>query len=257
MYKYLSLTENLQEMMVMLKSLPAYTLVFDKKNNLVEINESALKFLKLSNIEEFNVRKDEVFPTHDYIKTIIRELKQGKIVRHARTLLKYVDDSQVVVELCACMINGSSKDLFLFQLFEISPSVGWNLGSFTSFALRSDNPEDTSSESSKSVKWISNSKNVLVESKKNIEKESQWKRSIESSSQGVRRTKYRKLTKLEMLVSELMSLDMPISEIATITNKTSLAIRIIIRRISEKQRLNIQKGVNQDSLENSYMSNSD
>jgi len=56
-----------------------------------------------------------------------------------------------------------------------------------------------------------------------------------------------------MLVSKLASLDMPISEIATITNKTNLAIRIIIRRVAEKQRLNIQKGVNQDSLDNSYM----
>ena len=255
MYKYLSIAENLQEMMVMLKSLPAYTLVFDKKNNLVEINEPALKFLKLSNIQEFNARKDEVFPTRDYIKTIIRELKQGKTVRHARTRLKYVDDnSEVVVELCACMINGR-KDLFLFQLFEISPSVGWDLGSFTSYINKSGNLEDDFSRLPKSVNWVTNSKNILVEYEKNKEKESRLKRLTESSSKEFGRPKYRKLTKLEMLVSKLASLDMPISEIATITNKTNLAIRIIIRRVAEKQRLNIQKGVNQDSLDNSYITN--
>jgi len=252
MYKYLSIAENLQEMMVMLKSLPAYTLVFDKRNNLVEINEPALKFLKLSNIQEYNARKDEVFPTRDYIKTIIRELKQGKTVRHARTLLKYTDNSEVVVELCACMINGR-KDLFLFQLFEISPSTRWDLGSFTSYTMKSGNLEDDSSRLPEPVNWVTNSKNILVEYEKNKEKETRLKRLTENSSKEFGRPKYRKLTKLEMLVSKLASLDMPISEIATITNKTNLAIRIIIRRVAEKQRLNIQKGVNQDSLDNSYM----
>jgi hypothetical protein len=252
MYKYLSIAENLQEMMVMLKSLPAYTLVFDKRNNLVEINEPALKFLKLSNTQEYNSRKDEVFPTRDYIKTIIRELKQGKTVRYARTLLKRVDDSEAVVELCACMINGR-KDFFLFQLFEISPSVGRNLGSFTSYTEMSGNQEGNSSQLPESVNWVTNSKNILVEYEKNKEKESRLKRLTESSSKEFGRTKYRKLTKLETLVSKLASLDMPISEIATITNKTNLAIRIIIRRVAEKQRLNIQKGVNQDSIDNSYM----
>jgi len=59
MYKYLSITENLQEMMVMLKSLPAYTLVFDKKGNLVDLNRPAQQLLKISNVQEFNAGQNE------------------------------------------------------------------------------------------------------------------------------------------------------------------------------------------------------
>jgi len=65
-------------MMVMLKSLPAYTLVFDKRSNLVEMNQPAQQLFRIKNVQEFNDRKDELFPNRDYIKMIIWELKQGK-----------------------------------------------------------------------------------------------------------------------------------------------------------------------------------
>jgi len=253
MYKYLSITENLQEMMVMLKSLPAYTLVFDKQSNLVEINEPALKLLNISNVQEFNEKKDEVFPTQDYIKTIIRELKKGNTVRHAKTLLKYGNDSQAIVELCACMINGC-QDLFLFQLFEICPPIYANLGSFTSYAMVDNNHE---SESSQIVDWVTNTKNVLVASKRGKAGERRNKRLVENSTRHLEKTKYRKLTKLEELVIKLMNLNMSILQIATVTNKTSLSIRIIMRRVAEKQKLNSRKEVGHDSLDYAYLSNQD
>jgi len=62
----------------MLKSLPAYTLVFDKRSNLVEMNQPAQQLFRIKNVQEFNDRKDELFPNRDYIKMIIWELKQGK-----------------------------------------------------------------------------------------------------------------------------------------------------------------------------------
>jgi len=70
-------------------------------------------------------------------------------------------------------------------------------------------------------------------------KDSRIKRTVDSGSMQL--TKYRKLTKLEELVNKLVSLNMSVSEIATVTNKTNLSIRIIIRRVSEKQKLNFRK----------------
>jgi len=224
MYKYLSITENLKEMMVMLKSLPANTLVFDKKGNLVDLNRPAQQLLKISNVQEFNAVQDKFFPANDYIKTIIRELKRGN-------LLKCADDCQAIVELCACMINGC-QDLFLFQLFEISPTNDFNFGSFTSYSQGDD-------ESSQSVDWVKNSKDVFVPLRKNKMKDYRIKRTVDSGS--IQLTKYRKLTKLEELVNKLVSLNMSVAEIATVTNKTNLSIRIIIRRVSEKQKLNFRK----------------
>jgi len=194
MYKYLSIAEKSQEMMVMLKSLPAYTLVFDKRSNLVEMNEPAQKLFRIKNVQEFNDRKSEIFPTQDYIKTIILELKKGKTVRYAKTQLRYADNNVAVVELCACMINGQ-RDLFLFQLFEISLSNNSDLGSFTSFMDNSNSRKDVAL-----TNWVTNPKNALVAHRLNKQEERLGKRAIDTNSLELAKNKYRNLTKTEITV---------------------------------------------------------
>ena len=194
MYKYLSIAEKSQEMMVMLKSLPAYTLVFDKRSNLVEMNEPAQKLFRIKNVQEFNDRKSEIFPTQDYIKTIILELKKGKTVRYAKTQLRYTDNNVAVVELCACMINGQ-RDLFLFQLFEISLSNNSDLGSFTSFMDNSNSSKDVAL-----TNWVTNPKNALVAHRLNKQEERLGKRAIDTNSLELAKNKYRNLTKTEITV---------------------------------------------------------
>ena len=194
MYKYLSIAEKSQEMMVMLKSLPAYTLVFDKRSNLVEMNEPAQKLFRIKNVQEFNDRKSEIFPTQDYVKTIILELKKGKTVRYAKTQLRYTDNNVAVVELCACMINGQ-RDLFLFQLFEISLSNNSDLGSFTSFMDNSNSKKDVAL-----TNWVTNPKNALVAHRLNKQEERLGKRAIDTNSLELAKNKYRNLTKTEITV---------------------------------------------------------
>ena len=194
MYKYLSIAEKSQEMMVLLKSLPAYTLVFDKRSNLVEMNEPAQKLFRIKNVQEFNDRKSEIFPTQDYIKTIILELKKGKTVRYAKTQLRYADNNVAVVELCACMINGQ-RDLFLFQLFEISLSNNSDLGSFTSFMDNSNSRKDVAL-----TNWVTNPKNALVAHRLNKQEERLGKRAIDTNSLELAKNKYRNLTKTEITV---------------------------------------------------------
>lgn len=133
MYKYLPIAQNVQEMMIMLKSLPAYTLLFDYRSNLVDMNESAKHLFRVECVQEFNERKEQIFSTPDYIKTIVLELKRGKTVRNARTLFIHADNSISIVELCACMISGK-PDYYLFQLFELSPITNSSIGSYKSDA---------------------------------------------------------------------------------------------------------------------------
>jgi len=194
MYKYLSIAEKSQEMMVLLKSLPAYTLVFDKRSNLVEMNLPAQQLFRIKNVQEFNDRKSEIFPTQDYIKTIILELKKGKTVRYAKTQLRYTDNNVAVVELCACMINGQ-RDLFLFQLFEISLSNNSDLGSFTSFMDNSNSSKDVAL-----TNWVTNPKNALVAHRLNKQKEHLGKRAIDTNSLELAKSKYRNLSKTEIIV---------------------------------------------------------
>jgi len=234
MYKYLPIAENLQEMMVMLKSLPAYTLVFDIRSNLVDINQPALQLFRVNNVQEFNERRDNVFPTPDYIKMIIYELKKGNTIRDAKTLIKQDDDSYTIIELCACMINGR-KDLFLFQLFEISLSTAFDLGYFTSYtskfeAQQSDNKSiDTS---------VENIKDIFMSYKKNKLKDRLSKHRPEYSSVILEEFKHRELTEIESTVSTLLALNMSVQQIANLTNKKNATIRSIIRRVLEKRKMN-------------------
>lgn len=252
MYKYLSIGENLKEMMLMLKSLPAYTLVFDKRGNLVDLNRPALQLLRINNIQEFNAKRNEVFPTGDYIKSIIRELKKGNTVRYAKTLLKYANGGHVVVELCACMVNGK-QELFVFQLFEISLSTNSNLGSFTSYV----DGNDTEDIASQSVNWVPSSKNTFVLTNKNKPKERRSKLLMENNSVQFEKVKYRKLTKIEETVTKLAALNMSVLQIANATNKTTLAIRIIMRRVAEKEKLNSRKEVISELKEYTHRPNTD
>ena len=237
MYKYLQITENLQEMMVMIKSLPAYTLVFDAKSNLVDMNQSAKQLLRINSVQEFNSKQDKMFLTHDYIKIIIRELKKGKTIRYARTVLKYADDSLAIVELCACMINGC-RDLFLFQLFEMSLSTNSSLVPFIPDMSDDSNLETiVCYQPNRSQK----SESAFVVHERNKTKERRSQRSIGCESTRLEKARYRKLTKIETVVCKLMSLNLSIPEIAIATNKTNIAVRVIIRRVEEKQKLNSKK----------------
>ena len=237
MYKYLPISENLQEMMVMLKSLPAHTLVFDAKSNLVDLNQPALELLRIDNLDEFNSRQNEIFPTHDYIKIIIRELKKGNTVRHAKTVLRYPDDTEVIVELCGCMINGC-RDLFLFQLFEITLSTNANLGSFISYNDNVNNPKAVIPQS---VIWATNTQNTHISVQKRKQGERRSIRLAESCAIQLKSSKYRKLTKIEATIAKFIAINMSVSEIATITGKSNLSVRVIIRRVHEKQKLNSQQ----------------
>lgn len=244
MYKCLPIATDLQEMMVMLKSLPAYTLVFDKNCNLVDLNKPALQLLKINDIEEFNERKDEVFPTHDYISTIIYELRKGKTVRHAKTLLKYAGDSKdAAVELCACMINGC-QDLFLFQLFEISLSTHSGLGTFSNDTENINvnhaiSLVDDSTENAKVVCQLPTEK----------EQKECWTNNqlVKVRPLKLRKPKYRELSEQELIVSELIDLNMSVPQIASATNKKNTAIRSILRRVVEKQRMNSMVGLGDES----------
>lgn len=235
MYKYLSIAENLNEMMLMLKSLPACTLVFDKKSNLVDMNKPALQLLKINNIQEFNARRDRVFSTSDYIKTIIRELKKGNTVRYAKTLLNYENEGHTVIELCACMINGR-EELFLFQLFEISLSADADLGSFIFYSDNEDNSEATFLP----VSWVTNPQTAHTLPLKEKRAVRPSNHLAENHVMQLKSSKYKKFTNTEITIAKFLAVNMSVAEIATIIGKTNLAVRTIMRRVKEKQKLNSQ-----------------
>lgn len=248
MYKYLHIANDVKEMMVMLKSLPACSLVFDKNGNLIDANKPALQLLRIDNLQEFNGIQNDVFTIPNYINRTIPELKKGNTVR-SKVLLNFTNSGYTIVELYGCMINGC-LDVFLFQLFEISLSVNMDLGTFSCYT-NIDNSQDCSI--SESARLVTNDNEVLVLPKSNISRERRSQCLTENNSIQARKIKYRELTNFEITVSKLLSLNMSVLQIANATNKNKRAILLVIRRLNEKLRLNSHQLKNAKLIEFSHV----
>jgi len=123
MYKKISISSTLQEMMIPLKSLPVCAVVFDKYAQLIDLNQPALNFLKLKSIDEYKAKRLKVLTDCNYLVSIIKELQTGRIIQNEIYELKYPDSNSVVISFSACMLNGLSE-VYLFQFFELSVSLG-------------------------------------------------------------------------------------------------------------------------------------
>ena len=123
MYKKISISSTLQEMMIPLKSLPVCAVVFDKYAQLIDLNQPALNFLKLKSIDEYKAKRLKVLIDCNYLVSIIKELQTGRIIQNEIYELKYPDSNSVVISFSACMLNGLSE-VYLFQFFELSVSLG-------------------------------------------------------------------------------------------------------------------------------------
>jgi len=123
MYKKISISSTLQEMMIPLKSLPVCAVVFDKYAQLIDLNQPALNFLKLKTIDEYKAKRLKVLTDCNYLVSIIKELQTGRIIQNEIYELKYPDSNSVVISFSACMLNGLSE-VYLFQFFELSVSLG-------------------------------------------------------------------------------------------------------------------------------------
>jgi len=121
MYKKISISSNMQEMMIPLKSLPVCTIVFNKVGQLIDQNQPALNFLKIKTMDDFRAKRLKVLNQSKYLVSIIQELKTGRIVQNEIYRLKYPDSDSAVISFNACMLNGITE-VFMFQFFELPVS---------------------------------------------------------------------------------------------------------------------------------------
>ena len=119
MYRYLTLIDDVKEMMVMMNSLPTCTIIFDKYANVVEMNQLARKSLGIENYIDitrldFNILDDKL-----YIQAVISDLLRGHTITNKRLRLKRKDGNTMVVQYNASMLYGL-KTVCIFQFFGIS-----------------------------------------------------------------------------------------------------------------------------------------
>jgi hypothetical protein len=118
MYKYLSITANFNEMMVMMKSLPTNTVIFDRNGNIVDSNQSALDFLHVNTVDDYRIKRWGFLNNHSSLKKIVQELSLGRIIRNVSVELMTPEGKSIAVNFSACMLSGIRK-VYIFQFFEL------------------------------------------------------------------------------------------------------------------------------------------
>jgi len=118
MYKYLPITANINEMMVMMKSLPTNTIILDQNLKIVEINQSALDFLCVKMTGDYRVKRWGALNNQPTINRIIQELALGRIIRDISIKIMSPEGKSIIVNFSACMLSGTRK-VFIFQFFEL------------------------------------------------------------------------------------------------------------------------------------------
>jgi len=119
MYKYLTLIDDVKEVLVMMNSLPTCTILFDSNGGLVDMNKLASDFLQISSTEDYLKKRFRINTDYFYLQSVIEELKTGKTISKGKLKFQRQDDSVVCVEFNASMLYGLQK-IFIFQFFEIS-----------------------------------------------------------------------------------------------------------------------------------------
>ena len=220
----------MQEMMVMLKSLPVCTTIFDKNGALIDINQLAIDFLQIKTIDDYKTKRLRILNDCDYLVSIIHELKTGRIIRNKIYQLKYPDSNFSVINFSACMLNGTS-DLFLFQFFELTAT--WD--------------EVLPKHKHKGSKVLQRI-NKIQENKHKLEihklfgdqamKQQMFQNYLDEDKIDELSQKYPLLTYTELIVCGLIALKMSTDEIAMLTGRTINSIYVIKYRIFKKFDLN-------------------
>jgi DNA-binding CsgD family transcriptional regulator len=231
MYKYLSITTNTQEMMVMLKSLPVSTIVFDSNAKIVDINQPALEFLKIKSIEDYGIKRWEALNDRNYIHLIIQKLKSGKIVRDKNFLLKCPDRKIISINYSACVLSGV-KPVFIFQFFVVSKSIFSPLEHLNYTVHHANKNLNIICKGNSDIKQVFADHEV---------KQPIFKRYLnEEVIQTVSR-KYPSLSSCEVVICGLIVLNMSTAEIAIVTEKKVASVYTAIYRLFKKLGVNSRR----------------
>lgn len=244
MYKYLSLTADIHEMMVMMNSLPTCTIVFDRFGKLVEINQPAMTFLGIKDIDDYRLKRWMVLNEPKFIKETIRTLATGIIVRDDLYIAKCPNKSSVILSFNACLLNGT-KQAFLFQFFELSGTSSlflkeqstinllsnYYLGVYTDNELNDEIHNHLSHKEKKRLFWPKVDDDLFQSIAKSISE------------------KYPSFSNREIFICVLIALRINTNQIAMITHYKLSYIYAIIHRMLKRSNYKSRKQFNEDLID--------
>jgi DNA-binding CsgD family transcriptional regulator len=229
MYKYLTLIDDMTEMLVMMSSLPTCTIVFDKNAELLDINQLASDFLQIKNWTDYLNGKVRINTDYFYLQKTIEELKTGKTISNENLKFMRADNSIVQVKFNACMLYGA-KSIFLFQFFEVKPSPTLDFPILLNSVFHDiQSLQVNLSELGASVlSGIENDPGVNDDSQEN-------------DLTQLLSIKQINLTRNEYAICELIAEQTPVKQIADILHKTPNNIYGTVKRITHKFNLKSRK----------------
>jgi len=233
MYKYLTITSNMQEMMIMLKSLPVCTTIFDKDARLIDLNQSAINFLKINTIDDYKTKRLKVLNDCNYLLSIIQELKTGRIISNKIYQVKSPDSNLSVINFSACMLNGKS-DFFLFQFFELSASIDADIPIHKNKGFKE-------LQNLKMIQENNNKQEIHKLFRDQSIKQQMFQNYLNEDRFDKLSRKYTFLSYKEIIVCGLIILKMTTHEIAIMTGSSVNSINVIKYRILKKFNLNSSK----------------
>ena len=113
MYNYFTLLDNLQEMLSAINSLSGCCIVFNKKSEIIDMNNAAANFLNIKNIDDYTSNKLKLDIDKEFYNIIERVLN-GEKVYNVKFSFKCIDSNSVSVYLKVTLFYGL-KDVFIFQ----------------------------------------------------------------------------------------------------------------------------------------------
>ena len=123
MIKYITLIDDLKEMMVMFNSLPTISVVFDESGVIVDLNALAIRYFKVDDKEKFLTDNSKLTLNYDNVLNAIAELRTGKPIQNFKIRIV---DSDTTLMYNATMLTGD-KRYFLFQFIEIETNFNHEL----------------------------------------------------------------------------------------------------------------------------------
>jgi hypothetical protein len=226
MYKYLSIATNVQEMMVMVRSLPVCTIVLDRYARIVEMNQAALNFFKINSKNDYKINKWIVLNDTKYLKHTIKELKTGKQVKDKIKLIRCPDFGFKNLNISASMLEGA-KQVFIFQFIELSVSAQEDSNRTSEFDF--DNIEKITLSKDYGVRELLTYQELelaMVHPYINDDKAKLLSKYIS--------TKYPDLSISEICICILIALRMSTREIAVITKRKPSYISYIVYRLLKR-----------------------
>lgn len=211
MFKYLQITNTLQEMMIMINSLPSCTIVLDVKSRIVEINKPGLEFLSVDSKDDYRLKRMLLINDFDYIRKVQMRLISGHVLQDKIFSINFLNGQTRLVNFSGCMIEGVSR-MFLFQFFDLSilPNLNLELATMSYDRCRNcNNIIDVADV--KTVNYKISDKCLLKFARK-----------------------YMNLTHSEIIICALFASDMSIADISKKTNRASSNVYGSINRLMKK-----------------------